>query len=79
MLPSEIAIGERINAKRTKWVGLVRARRLKILAALVKKKLKADKTGTLQVSYEDLLEFLLSVDAEVHGETSVYLTPPIKF
>ena len=77
LLPSDIAINERISAERTKRVGLVRARRLKRLA-LVKKK-QADKTGTPQVSDEDLLEFLLSVDAEVHGDNSVYVTPPIKF
>ena len=38
LLPSGIAIDEQINAERNKRVGLVRARRLKRLAALVKKK-----------------------------------------
>ena len=78
LLPSEIAIDERISAERNKRVGLVRARRLKRLAALAKKK-QADKSGTPQVSDDDLLEFLLSVDAEVHGDNSVNVTPPIKF
>ena len=71
---ADYAIDDRIRSERCKRMKLVRDRRLKSLQALDKKRQGGAKADP-QVSDDELLEFLLAVNAEVNEEAALVLTP----